>query len=123
MKITIMGHSQQSAVLANVLGYECDVMVATKITTEQYQKIEPCFPRFRKTPTMNNIEVLNALLYVLERGCKWRALPPEFGNWHTVYTRLSRWAKSGVLQEVFMCLQDMGVIHSKMRIMSLDWPA
>jgi len=29
---------------------------------------------------MSNVEVLNALLYVLENGCKWRGLPSEYGN-------------------------------------------
>jgi transposase len=69
---------------------------------------------------MSNLEVLNALLYVLENGCKWRALPSEYGKWHTVYTRLSRWSKSGVLQEAFLCLQKTGAIRINVRIVSLD---
>jgi len=95
-------------------------MVAMKITIGQYQKIAHCFPKPRKKPTLSNHEVLNALLYVLENGCKWRALPSKFGNWHTIYTRLNRWAKSGVLQEAFICLQKTGAIRIKVRIMSLD---
>ncbi|MEW8070679.1 MAG: transposase, partial [Candidatus Thiodiazotropha sp.] len=30
------------------------------------------------------------------QGCKWRALPKKFGNWHTIYTRMNQWAKHGV---------------------------
>lgn len=26
--------------------------------------------------------IINAVLYVAENGCKWRALPPRLGNWH-----------------------------------------
>lgn len=42
-------------------------------------------------------EVLNAILYVAEQGCKWRGLPKRFGQWHTIYMRMNRWAKNGVL--------------------------
>jgi len=41
---------------------------------------------------MTNRDVLNAILYVAEHGCKWRGLPKRFGNWHTIYTRMNRWA-------------------------------
>ena len=69
---------------------------------------------------MSNIEVLNALLYVLENGCKWRGLPSEYGKWHTVYMRINRWAKSGVLQNVFLYLQKIGIIRVHVRVESLD---
>ncbi len=35
-----------------------------------------------------------ALLYIIENGCKRRALPKEFGNWHTVYVRFNRWSNA-----------------------------
>ncbi|MBI1955922.1 MAG: transposase, partial [Acidobacteria bacterium] len=36
-----------------------------------------------------------------EHGWKWRGLPQRFGNWHTIYTRMNRWSKAGVLDSVF----------------------
>lgn len=33
---------------------------------------------------------------IAENGRKWRRLPKEYGNWHTVYTRPCRWAERGV---------------------------
>jgi transposase len=45
--------------------------------------------------------VVNAILYVAEHGCKWRGLPKRFGNWHTIYTRMNRWTKAGVLDRMF----------------------
>ena len=59
------------------------------------------FPKPRGTVKVSNLQALNGILYVLEHGCKWRALPERFGNWHTVYMRMSRWAASGVLDRVF----------------------
>ena len=55
----------------------------------------------RGNVSMSNLQVLNAILYVAEHGCKWRGLPPRFGSWHTVYTRMNRWSKNGVLNRVF----------------------
>jgi transposase len=75
------------------------------LTKAQYDTISEYFPVRRGNVNLSNLEILNAILYVLENGCKWRALPSHFGNWHTVYTRMSRWAKSGVLNTVFTQLQ------------------
>ena len=70
--------------------------------------------------TIPNIRVLNAILYVAEHGCKWRGLPSRFGNWHTVYMRMNRWAKSGVLDRVFEQLQRKGIVKVTIEVASLD---
>jgi transposase len=59
---------------------------------------------------MNNLQLLNALLYVVEHGCKWRDLPRHFGNSHTIYTPMSRWSKAGVLDRVFARLQEEQIL-------------
>jgi transposase len=66
------------------------------------------------------LQVLNAILYVAEHGCRWRGLPKRFGNWHTIYTRMSRWAKSGVLDRAFEQLQQAQVVQIKIEAVSLD---
>ena len=35
-------------------------------------------------------ELVDAVLYLVDNGYKWRALPHDFLNWKTVYTSLSR---------------------------------
>ena len=77
-------------------------------------------PRQRGNVSISNLEVLNAILYVAEHGCKWRGLPVRFGNWHTIYTRMNRWAKAGVLDRVFTVLQEQQIIRIKIEAMSLD---
>lgn len=64
--------------------------------------------------------MLNAILYVAEHGCKWRGLPSRFGNWHTIYTRMNRWSKSGVLDRVFERLQRERTIHITLETVSID---
>jgi len=90
-----------------------------EITEEQYRRIEDCFPRQRGNVSIPNLQVLNAILYVAEHGCKWRGLPKRFGNWHTIYTRMNRWAKAGVLDRVFAALQEEQMIRVKIEAMSL----
>src|SRR5271157_1230843 len=68
----------------------------------------------------DNMEVLNAILYVAEQGCKWRGLPGRFGNWHTIYVRTNRWAKSGVLDRVFEKLQVEQIVRIKIEALALD---
>ena len=63
------------------------------------------FPRQRGNVRVTNLQFLNALLYVAEHGCKWRGLPRRFGPWHTIYTRMNRSSKNGVLDQVFELLQ------------------
>lgn len=80
--------------------------------------ISNCFPKHRKPAATSNLDVLNACIYILENGCKWRDLPKEYGNWHTIYTRLARWEKKGVLQRAFLMLQEHGVIEINVTIAS-----
>ena len=91
-----------------------------EITEQQYERISHCLPRQRGNVSLSNLQVLNAILYVAEHGCKWRGLPQRFGNWHTIYTRMSRWAKAGVLDRVFTALQEEQIIRIKIEAFSLD---
>lgn len=91
-----------------------------EITPMQYQQIEAFLPRQRGNVSLSNRRVLNAILYVAEQGCKWRGLPKHYGNWHTIYTRMNRWAKSGVLDRVFSELQRQQIIRIRVEAVSLD---
>jgi len=91
-----------------------------EITAEQYKKITDSLPIQRGNVKLQNLQVLNAILYVAEQGCKWRGLPPRFGNWHSIYTRMNRWAKNGVLDRVFEKLQTEQIVRIKIEAFSLD---
>jgi transposase len=91
-----------------------------EITQAQFAQIERCLPTQRGNVSLSNLSVLNAILYVAEHGCKWRGLPKRFGNWHTIYTRMNRWSKSGVLDRVFEELQQAQVVRIKIEAVSLD---
>ena len=44
---------------------------------------------------------VDAVLYRYRAGVPWRDLPERFGNWSVVHTRFSRWAQSGVWENLF----------------------
>jgi transposase len=91
-----------------------------ELTQAQYEEIAHCLPRQRGNVSLPNLSVLNAILYVAEHGCKWRGLPKRFGNWHTIYTRMNRWSKSGVLDRAFEQLQQAQIVRIKIEAVSLD---
>jgi transposase len=91
-----------------------------EITEAQYERIKDVLPKQRGNVRMSNLQVLNAVLYVAEQGCQWRALPQRFGRWHTVYTRLNRWSKNGVLDRVFEKRQREQIVRIKIEAFALD---
>ena len=91
-----------------------------ELTEAQYERIKDALPVQRGNVRLSNLQVLNALLYVAEQGCKWRGLPARFGRWHTVYMRMSRWAKAGVLDRIFEKLQLEQIVRIKIEVLGLD---
>ena len=86
----------------------------------QFERIKPYLPLQRGNVSIDNITLINAILYVAENGCKWRALPESYGKWYSVYKRVNRWAKSGVLERLFFCLQMEEIAVIDVEILALD---
>ena len=91
-----------------------------KLTQEQQQKIITLFPKQRGNVKVDNSRLLDALIYIRENGCKWRALPETFGPWHTIYVRINRRAKNGVPERIFYALQEERITNKRITAVSLD---
>lgn len=91
-----------------------------ELTDSQYALLSSLLPVQRGNVKIDNRQLLNALLYVAENGCKWRRLPKEFGNWHTIYMRLRRWADRGVLERIFETLRRQRLIAIRIECLGLD---
>jgi transposase len=91
-----------------------------KLSTEQFERIKDSLPVERGNVSIGQLDFLNAVLHAVENGCKWRRLPEGCGNWHTLYTRMNRWAKKGVLDRVFARLRQEGIITVRVEVFSLD---
>ena len=57
---------------------------------------------------------------MLEVGCKWRALPSEYGNWHTIYVKFNRWCTNGTIDKIFEALQEERIIEIRKEIIFID---
>ena len=44
----------------------------------------------------------------------------RFGNWHTIYTRMNRWSKAGVLDSVLEQLQREQIVRIQIEAVKLD---
>jgi transposase len=91
-----------------------------EITEAQLQRIASSLPRQRGNVKVTNLQFLNALLFVAEQGCKWRGLPKRYGPWHTIYTRMNRWSKNGVLDHIFEQLQREQIVLIKIEAVKMD---
>ena len=69
----------------------------------QWLRIEhllPGKPTDKGGRAADNRQFVEAVLYTARVGNPWRDLPAEFGNWHSVYVRFSRWETYGVWHRV-----------------------
>jgi len=89
-----------------------------RLNENQYRQIEKLLPKQRGNVKIDNRRLLAALIYRCENGCSWRALPESFGSWHVIYVRLNRWAKNGVLEQVYTALTAEGL--GAMKVFALD---
>ncbi|MDR2437332.1 MAG: IS5/IS1182 family transposase, partial [Endomicrobium sp.] len=56
------------------------------------------------------------IMYVAENSCKWRGLPKEYGNWHSVYVK----SKRGVVARLCEVLQRENIIRIKIESICID---
>ena len=77
------------------------------LTDAEWGLIEPLIPPAKsggRRRTVAPREVVNGVLYVLETGCQWRALPRDLPPKSTVHDYLSLWAWDGTLERIHHAL-------------------
>lgn len=77
------------------------------LSDAEWAVIEPMIPpakRGGRRRTTDMREVVNAILYVLETGCQWRALPKDFPPKSTVHAYLDLWEWDGTLARIHYTL-------------------
>ncbi len=73
------------------------------LRNDQWDRIEHLLPgkaSDRGVTAKDNRLFVEAVLWIARTGSPWRDLPPQLGDWHNVYTRFSRWGKTGIWQRV-----------------------
>ena len=78
----------------------------TDLTDSQWAIIAPLFKGMREYKYSKR-ELLNAVLYLVDNGCKWRALPHEFPAWQTVYSFFRRAKETGLWDKILQHLVEV----------------
>ena len=66
-------------------------------STSRFQRVDFSICSLgRRVVSRETPNIINAILFVAQNGCKWRALPKCVGNWHAIYTRMNRRTNAGV---------------------------
>ena len=84
------------------------------LTDAEWELIAPLIPPAKtggRRRTVELREVVNGVLYVLETGCQWRALPRDLPPKSTVHDYLSLWAWDGTLERLhhtlYLAVRDL----------------
>ena len=83
------------------------------MTDAQWEVIEPLLAtpgwlagRGRRRAKHCRREIVDAILYIVDNGIKWRALPSDFRPWSTVYNHFAEWDRQEASQNLFDALRD-----------------
>jgi len=71
------------------------------LSDAEWAAIAPSLPPGRgrrgRPPAHDNRTVVDALLWLARAEAGWRSLPERYGPWNSVWRRVSRWGKAGLL--------------------------
>ena len=79
---------------------------STDLTDKQWAEIESLFVGMREYKYSKR-ELLNAVLYLIDNGCKWRNLPHDFPAWQTVYSFFRRATENGLWDKILEHLVEV----------------
>lgn len=69
------------------------------LTDEQWETIRSFFPNGNRSE-VHKRSLVEAVLYLVDNGCKWRALPHDYPNWSTVKSFYYRAMESGLWEKI-----------------------
>lgn len=73
------------------------------LTDRQWEKIKGFFPSGNKSE-IHKRSLVEAVLYLVDNGCKWRALPHDFPKWNAVKSFYYRAVASGLWEKIMAYL-------------------
>lgn len=78
----------------------------TDLSAKDWKLIQPLLPRKKRRgrARVDDLRTINGILFVLKTGCRWKAMPREYGAPTTCWMRLVRWQRDGVWKRVLRVL-------------------
>ena len=71
-----------------------------------WERIDLVLPIYKKSkkggrPRLSLRKVVCGILYVLQTGCQWKAMPKEFGSGSAIHAYFQQWVGLGVFAELW----------------------
>ena len=79
---------------------------ASDLSDSQWAIIEPLFPRAGNRSNWEKRELVDAVLYFVDSGCKWRTLPHDFPPYTTVANFYYAAIRSGLWEKIRAALVE-----------------
>jgi transposase len=74
------------------------------LTDSQWHEVKKVLePKERKRKNTVQV-VVSGIIYLLENGCKWERLPPQYGHYKTVWYYYHKWIIFSVLEKLLSLL-------------------
>jgi transposase len=89
-------------------------------TQKHIQSIQHLFPKQRGNVVIDYLNFFQALQYITENGCQWRALPKKFGNWNSIDCRFRYWIDRGIFDRIEQVLQSQAIDIKGIQALALD---
>jgi transposase len=89
-------------------------------TQARYDEIKHLLPVQRGNVEIDNLTFFRALQYMVENGCRWRALPEHFGKWNSIYRRFRRWIDLGIFDAIEKEKQAQAIAIKGIKALSMD---
>ena len=70
------------------------------IDDEMWSRLEKLLPKPKGRHGENDRLFMEAICWMLRTGAAWRDLPPDYGNWKSVYNRYNNWSKKGYITAI-----------------------
>lgn len=80
-----------------------DAVYPSDLQDSEWEILRPLLPTRKPRGRKRQVDfrlVLNGVFYLNKEGCRWRALPKEYGPWQTVYHYFRLWRISGLWQRL-----------------------
>ena len=80
---------------------------------QQWKAISAHLPVKQRGPKrVDDRTVISGIIHVLRSGSPWRACPPQFGPYMTVFNRFNRWKRRGIWQRILRELAESAALPS-----------
>jgi transposase len=89
-----------------------------ELSDGEWEIVRPLLPRAGVgRPRIDDMLIINGILYVLVTRCRWMDLPARYGSYKTCWDRFRRWSVMGVWSKVLETLTATRYLN---RRLSLD---